>query len=204
MMCRAGYSEVYSQNMYQKFEAGITKELLSVAREVTGANPDLLKNNMASHLANILELESPRLVPTERQKHILIIGLGFLGILDSFETLSLASKLIRSKPPRIKISWSAYIRYNVENYFIGVVTLRNRFICYLKSIKKAYKYDAMNAKYEIAIINKLRSAIESDLVEIIKERDIHIHSIKLPDADLDRAATVDLLAAQSEEFVLLQ
>jgi len=119
---------------------------------------------------------------------------GYHEIESAMETLEDIEVYLRSFPYRnSRITKARHLRYHVENSLNEVYLLRERLKSYLTTLGRSYRGDPRHDE----VLQKTRPlfrTVDKVLNDIITIRGRHVHLSRFNDIDLDRVASMELLA----------
>ena len=125
---------------------------------------------------------------------------GFTDICETIETIEMLLILVELNPPRSKrVSIDLYFKHIIASYFSEVYILKERLNSYATKISRMY------AKSNPSLnINKdfdgLYSSIKVSLEGISNTRNLHVHSERHSDKDLNWLSSLKLVSDSDESF----
>ncbi|HIP33552.1 MAG TPA: hypothetical protein EYG89_02200 [Bacteroidia bacterium] len=148
------------------------------------------------------KLEDPSFFSTQNDMEFIIFN-GFSEISSSLDTLRLIELFIKTNPPKENgINYSNYLTYHVHNYLQEMYILKERLKTYSKKIQR---------KYNKVIDEEVLKATVESLMKIVLEalncitgdggvRNLHVHSEKFKDDELNWLSSTTFLANFHDEF----
>ena len=132
-----------------------------------------------------------------------IIFNGFSEISNSLITLRLIERFIEINPPKEDgINYSNYLTYHVHNYLQEMYILKERLKTYSKKIQRNYS-KVINGDGVTKIVESLMQIITKALSGITGDggaRNLHVHSEKFKDDELNWLSSTTFLADFENEF----
>ena len=118
---------------------------------------------------------------------------GFNEIYSSYYSLLDIEVYLRRFPyPNTKISKTRYLAYHMENYLNEVYILKERLSSYCTVVGRLYRND-QTVKDLKGAVRDLSGIVQKSLKGITNTRDIHVHSSRFTDEDLDRLSSIELI-----------
>lgn len=140
---------------------------------------------------------------TEQTGIEFIIFNGFTEISNSISTLRLIEKFVGINPPSEEgIDYSNYLIYHVHNYLQEMYILKERLKTYATKIQRKYA-KAISEESVTTIIESLIQIITESLKNITGDggaRNLHVHTKKYADEELNWLSSITFLAAFNDEF----